>query len=87
MKPPKTQTAAILERLIRDSYVSEQEFGYNGYRARISELRQRIPIEAQKVTFFNQFGHSSYYHQHSLTPENKKIAKEIYKLINDSRYT
>ena len=82
MKPPKTQTAAILERLIKNRSVSEQDFGFNGYRARISELRQLIPIETQKVSYTNQFGHSSYYHQHSLTKENKKIAKEIYKKIN-----
>jgi hypothetical protein len=78
----KNQTAVILHRLIRDNYISEQEFGYNGYRARISELRQRIPIESKKVNYINEFGHSSYYHQHSLTKENKKIAKELYKEIN-----
>lgn len=82
MKPPKNQSATILYRLIRDNFVSEQEFGDNGYRDRISELRQLIPIESQKVSYTNEFGHSSYYNQHSLTKENKKIAKEIYKNIN-----
>ncbi len=78
----KNQTAVILYRLIRDNYISEQEFGYNGYRARISELRQRIPIESKKVNYINEFGHPSYYHQHSLTKENKTFAKELYKQIN-----
>jgi hypothetical protein len=82
MKTPKNQTAEILYRLIRDKYVSEQEFGFNGYRARISELRQRIPIENKKVNYTNQFGHSSYYHEHYITKENKKLAKELYKEIN-----
>jgi hypothetical protein len=82
MKTPKNQISEILYRLIRDNYISEQEFGFNGYRARISELRQRIPIESKKVNYVNQFGHSSYYHQHLLTKENKKLAKEIYKEIN-----
>ena len=79
---PKNQISEILYRLIRDNYISEQEFGFNGYRARISELRQRIPIESKKVNYVNQFGHSSYYHEHLLTKENKKLAKEIYKEIN-----
>lgn len=82
MEIHKNQTAVILYRLIRDNYISEQEFGYNGYRARISELRQRIPIESKKVNYVNEFGHSSYYNQHSITKENKKLAKELYKEIN-----
>jgi hypothetical protein len=82
MKAPTNQTAAILQSLIRDSYVTEQEFCFNGFRARISELRQLVTIDTQKVNYINQFGHSSYYNQHSLNKENKKLAKEVYEKIN-----
>lgn len=82
MKAPTNQTAAILQRLIRNDYVTEQEMCMNGFRARISELKQLITIETEKASFVNQFGHSSYFNKHSLTPENKIIAKEIYEKIN-----
>jgi hypothetical protein len=78
----KNQSAVILHRLIRDKYISEQEFGYNGFRARLSELRQLIDIESQQVNYVNEFGHSSYYKQYSISKENKALAKKIFKQIN-----
>jgi len=78
----KNQTSVILHRLIRDKYISEQEFGYNGFRARLSELRQLIPIESQQINYVNEFGHSSYYKQYSISKENKSQAKQLLKKIN-----
>ena len=78
----KNQSAVILHRLIRDNYISEQEFGYNGFRARLSELRQQIPIESQQINYVNEFGHPSYYKQYSISKENKPLAKKLFKQIN-----
>jgi hypothetical protein len=78
----KNQSAVILHRLIRDNYISEQEFNYNGFRARLSELRQLIPIESQQVNYVNEFGHASYYKQYSISKENKPLAKKLFKQIN-----
>jgi hypothetical protein len=78
----KNQSAVILHRLIRDNYISEQEFGYNGFRARLSELRQLIDIKGEQVNYVNEFGHSSYYKQYSISKENKALAKKLFKQIN-----
>jgi hypothetical protein len=78
----KNQSAVILHRLIRDNYISEQEFGYNGFRARLSELRQLIDIKGEQVNYVNEFGHSSYYKQYSISKENKPLAKKLFKQIN-----
>jgi hypothetical protein len=78
----KNQSAVILDSLIRQNYISERDFNYNGFRARLSELRQLIPIESQQVNYVNEFGHSSYYKQYSINKENKPLAKKIFKQIN-----
>jgi len=83
MKSPTNQTAAILkEMILSERGVTEQDLRFNGFRARISEIRQLIPLESELIKFTNQFGNASYFTQHSITPENKIIAKEIYEKIN-----
>jgi hypothetical protein len=82
MRTFKNQSSVILHRLIRDNYISEQEFGYNGFRARLSELRQLIDIKGEQVNYVNEFGHSSYYKQYSISKENKPLAKKLFKQIN-----
>lgn len=82
MIPFKNQTAVILDSLIKQNHISERDFNYNGFRARLSELRQLIPIESQQVNYVNEFGHPSYYKQYSISKENKPLAKKLFKQIN-----
>mgnify|MGYP000028188572 FL=1 len=78
----KNQTAVILDNLIKLKHISERDFNYNGFRARLSELRQLIPIESKQINYINEFGHSSYYKQYSISKENKSKAKKLFKQIN-----
>jgi hypothetical protein len=78
----KNQTSVILDSLIRQKYISERDFNYNGFRARLSELRRQIPIESQQINYVNEFGHPSYYKQYSISKENKTLAKKLFKHIN-----
>ena len=78
----KNQTAVILDSLIKRKNISERDFNYNGFRARLSELRQLIPIESKQINYINEFGHSSYYKQYSISKENKSKAKKLFKQIN-----
>jgi hypothetical protein len=78
----KNQTAVILDSLIRQKHISERDFNYNGFRARLSELRQLIPIESEQINYVNEFGHASYYKQYSISKENKPLAKKLFKQIN-----
>jgi hypothetical protein len=82
MKPFKNQTAVILDSLIKQKNISERDFNYNGFRARLSELRQLIPIESKQVNYVNEFGHPSYYKQYSISKENKSQAKKLLKKLN-----
>ena len=82
MKPFKNQSAVILDSLIKQKNISERDFNYNGFRARLSELRQLIPIESEQINYVNEFGHSSYYKQYSISKENKPLAKKLFKQIN-----
>jgi hypothetical protein len=82
MRTFKNQTAVILDSLIKLKHISERDFNYNGFRARLSELRQLIPIESKQINYVNEFGHSSYYKQYSISKENKSKAKKLFKQIN-----
>jgi hypothetical protein len=82
MRTFKNQSAVILDSLIKQKHISERDFNYNGFRARLSELRQLIDIKGEQVNYVNEFGHSSYYKQYSISKENKSLAKKIFKQIN-----
>jgi len=79
---PQNTTALVLYRLL-SSPISERDMYLNGFRARLSNLRKLgLDISYKEMSFINQFGHSSSYRVHYLTDIQKKLGRELYKLIN-----
>jgi len=79
---PNSQITDILLCLINsDKGISERGFLYNGFRARISELRKHLLIKETIVSFKNTFGHSGAYKKHWLTNTEKKKAIRYYKSL------
>lgn len=81
---PINQTADILKVLIEQPGISEKSFSYNGFRSRISELRNIFGLNIRHVEkeFVNKFGHKSRYREHFLYDGDKEKAKEVYEEIN-----
>jgi len=76
---PKSQLTAILYNLIiRNEGVSEKNFNYNGFRSRISELRDHLTIKDTKVSFTNGFNHKNKFKRHWLDETEKKKAVKFY---------
>ena len=74
-----SQTTHILFKLItKDKGVSEQQFSYNGFRSRISELRKRLTIKETEVDFVNRFKRSSSYLRHWISNSEKQKAIKLY---------
>lgn len=81
---PINQTADILKALIEQPGVSEAEKKYNGFRSRISELRNTFGLNIRFVQkeFVNRFGRKSRYREHFLRNADKKEAERVYREIN-----
>ncbi|MFY8127643.1 MAG: hypothetical protein ACOVMM_04650 [Chitinophagaceae bacterium] len=85
---PNSQTTAILKALISTKGISERDTNYNGFRARISELRldYSLPIKKKMIDFKNAFGRNSKYSFHFIEKENKKQLIDLYlKMIKDDK--
>ena len=82
LKKPLNQTAAVLRMLITRKKVSERQTPFNGFRARVSELRQHVSINFTVEKFVNQFGRVSHYREHFISGWNKSKAVELYNKIN-----
>lgn len=82
LKKPLNQTAAVLRLLITKKKVSERQTPFNGFRARVSELRQQVSINFTVEKFVNQFGRVSHYREHYLQLTDKSKAVELYNKIN-----
>lgn len=82
LKKPLNQTAAVLRMLITRKKVSERQTPFNGFRARVSELRQHVSINFTVEKFVNQFGRVSHYREHYLQLPDKSKAVELYNKIN-----
>lgn len=84
LQPPINQTADILKGLIEQPGVSEKTFEYNGFRSRISDLRNiyKLNIRFVEKEFVNKFGHKSRYREHFLRDGDKVKAAEVYGEIN-----
>lgn len=54
---PKNCTQWVLHTLLNKGSLTESESGLNGYRSRLSELRNDygIPIQARKIKFTTRF--------------------------------
>jgi hypothetical protein len=85
LKDPKTSLAHILYELIMQGKkgITERDFYYNGFRQRLSEIRNKhlISIKSEKQQFVNTFGHIGHFNRHKLAT-NKSDAIKIYNELN-----
>jgi len=66
--------------------VAERNFSMNGFRMRITEVRQELASEGIHLhhrlkKFKNEFGHEGCYRQHYIEKKDKRAAREIYKKV------
>jgi hypothetical protein len=86
MKKPKTQLAEVLYELIKNKTINRRSIlldcGILNVTARIADLRLRhnLSIICTKIQTKNKHNRAITYGCWSL--ENKKLAKEVYKIIN-----
>jgi hypothetical protein len=84
LSKPKSQTAVILRALIkRTRGISERGFPYNGFRSRLSDLRD-LGLNIRHVVrhYKNSLNHPSYYRVHFLRESDKAGAVKIYEKLN-----
>lgn len=81
---PKSQLAEVLYGLIVKNEISERDFheSMNGFRSRLSELREYLNIRDQWKQFKSKYGHKGQHKVHYLWESEKKKAVKIYKQIN-----
>lgn len=84
VEPARNQLASVLKMLLENESVSEQETPFNGFRARISDLRLKHHLEVKntEVKFTNQFGRKSSFMKHYLLEIDKEKGVELYREIN-----
>lgn len=82
---PKNQRAKLLKAMIDGREVSEAEYGWNGFRTRISELINdfQVPIRHAWKPFTNEFGHPGRYKVHFILTVDKDTCIEIYEKVNN----
>ena len=79
---PKSQTTDILYWLINSKAgISERDFQYNGFRSRISELREYLNIKETLVSFKNKFKHKGQFKRHWITDFEKPKAIRLYQKL------
>lgn len=85
LSPPKNQRAKLLKAMIEGNEVSEQAFGWNGFRTRISELINDwdVPIRNAWKPFVNEFGHPGKYKVHFILTVDKEACISIYEKVNN----
>lgn len=82
---PTTQLQSVLyDLVVCDKGIDEQTSGFNGFRARISELREHLNIKETVVKFRNQFGRMSDYKKHWIANDEKKKATKLYLSLHKS---
>lgn len=84
LSKPKSQTAVILRALInRTRGISERSFQMNGFRSRLSDLRDMgVNIRFVVKHYKNSLKHPSHYRQHFLRNPDKGKAMKVYQQIN-----
>ena len=84
VEPAKGQLQDVLKMLIERSGVSERDTNYNGFRTRISELKNEhgLNVRTIKIKFVNTFGRNGSYHRHFLYSIDKPKAIILYNQIN-----
>ena len=79
---PRNQTAEVLYGLIVRNEISERDYSQNGFRSRLSELREHLNIRHNWKKFKSKFGKVSQYRVHYLWESEKKKAQRLYREIN-----
>jgi hypothetical protein len=81
---PKSQLARVLRALIkRTRGVSERDMNQNGFRSRISNLRDLgLNIRHLVKHYRNDFGHPANYRVHFLRDSDREKALKLYEKIN-----
>lgn len=84
---PVNNVADVLKALIEKDFISERCFKLNGFRSRVSNIRDLLEPEGVTVhfaikEFINEHGRKSSYREHFLLPQEKEIAVEVYNRIN-----
>jgi len=84
LEPPKNQICAILRHMIVAGGASERKFPFNGFRSRLSNLRNDhgLNVQVRIIEFTNSFNRDSFYHEHYLLEEDKEAAIELYNRLN-----
>lgn len=84
LPPPKNQLAAVLRLLVITDGLSERDTKYNGFRARISnlKLKHHLNIQSIKESFVTDLGKLSSYSRHFIVSHCKNEAIELYFKIN-----
>lgn len=87
LSQPTNQLAAVLAAMICYEGVSERDTPFNGFRTRISELKNehKLPIKTRKEEFENQFKRKSRYNVHYIKDSDKQEAVIVYNKINSEK--
>lgn len=83
IKYPTNTTALVLYYLLTRKSITERDAHLNGFRARISDLREMgLNIQFKDVDFVNQFGRTSKVREHSLGEQDYTFALQLYDRVN-----
>lgn len=85
MTNPTCIKAEILRDLITHPFITEQDYSYNSFRMRLSELRNDlgdIEIKSEWTDFTNHYGRKNKYKKHYILKKDLKEAKKVYDRIN-----
>lgn len=77
---PTTVITHVLWLLINNKRISERSTFYNGFRARIADLRNKynLRIKGTPQNFTNRFNHSGIYHLYSIDKRCRKKFTQLY---------
>jgi hypothetical protein len=83
IKYPTNTTALVLYYLLTRGAITERDTNLNGFRARISDLRELgLNIHFKDVEFVNQFGRASKCREHRLEQQDRTFALQLYDRVN-----
>lgn len=85
-KPNSTLTKVFHALLNKHRGISERDFQLNGYRQRLSTIRdlllsQGVVLHDQWVKFENEFKHKGQYKKYFILPADLDKATEVYETI------
>lgn len=84
LPPPNNIKSHILNALIKGRVISERDYSFNSFRARLSDLtsKHNLDIRYNWIKFKNGFGHPGMYREHYLPPEERdKAISEYLKIV------